>query len=347
MLGDAVPVFPWGDLSARCTRGNGVLDTEDLDGDKVLDAPPGEDVFRYVVDLRAAISSCATVSRTRDTLGRTAVWRLYRVPIREPTNPTGSPTLRLVQHLRITLATPPDAGRPTSSRGSPWPGCASWAPPGPAAPNGRSSACPAPPRSRTARSPSASQHRESHRSRLRVAARHRRRRLPPGRRSGVARHPDQREVAPDHCERSGERRARRGVPPFPRRPAEPADVPDAPGLVPGTGPGWEEGDLQAFIKLGSDDENFYLYRSPARSTTWEPEAVIDLETWRRLRAVAENAGSAARRPPARWNAASDPTAYVACNGPYLVHVRGSRDQSAQSGRGPGDLRRHLSGRASR
>ncbi len=56
----------------------------------------------------------------------------------------------------------------------------------------------------------------------------------------------------------------------------------------GRGPGWEEGDLQSFIKLGADDENFYLYRSPARSTTWEPETVIDIETWRRLRAVAEN-----------------------------------------------------------
>ena len=31
-------LFPWGDLSARCTRGNGVLDTEDLDGDQLLNA---------------------------------------------------------------------------------------------------------------------------------------------------------------------------------------------------------------------------------------------------------------------------------------------------------------------
>ena len=51
--------------------------------------------------------------------------------------------------------------------------------------------------------------------------------------------------------------------------------------------GWEEGDLQAFIKLGSDDRNFYMYRAPARSTTWEPEFVIDLEVWRRLRARLE------------------------------------------------------------
>ena len=53
----------------------------------------------------------------------------------------------------------------------------------------------------------------------------------------------------------------------------------------GRGAGWEEGDFQAFIKLGSDDRNFYLYRAPARSTTWEPEFTIDLEVWRRLRAA--------------------------------------------------------------
>ena len=47
----------------------------------------------------------------------------------------------------------------------------------------------------------------------------------------------------------------------------------------GRGDGWEEGDFQAFIKLGSDDRNFYLYRAPARSTTWEPEFTIDLEVW--------------------------------------------------------------------
>ena len=36
--------------------------------------------------------------------------------------------------------------------------------------------------------------------------------------------------------------------------------------------GWEEGDLQAFLKLGSDNDNFYLYRAPAKSTTWEPNS---------------------------------------------------------------------------
>ena len=54
ILGEVVNVFPWGDLSSRCTAGNGLLDTEDLDGDGELDANgSNENVFRYVVDLAA------------------------------------------------------------------------------------------------------------------------------------------------------------------------------------------------------------------------------------------------------------------------------------------------------
>jgi hypothetical protein len=52
ILTSSVPVFPWGDLSGRCSRGNGTLDTEDLNGDNVLNASgPNESVFRYVVSL--------------------------------------------------------------------------------------------------------------------------------------------------------------------------------------------------------------------------------------------------------------------------------------------------------
>ena len=36
-LTNVVPFFPWGDLSSRCSNGNGLLDTEDLNGDNQLD----------------------------------------------------------------------------------------------------------------------------------------------------------------------------------------------------------------------------------------------------------------------------------------------------------------------
>ena len=37
-LSSTVAIFPWGDLSSRCTRGNGVLDSEDLNGDNGLNS---------------------------------------------------------------------------------------------------------------------------------------------------------------------------------------------------------------------------------------------------------------------------------------------------------------------
>ncbi|HEY9016426.1 MAG TPA: hypothetical protein VIM84_15335, partial [Gemmatimonadales bacterium] len=89
----------------------------------------------------------------------------------------------------------------------------------------------------------------------------------------------------------------------------------------GRGAEWDAGDYQAFIKLGSDDRNFYLYRAPAHSTTWVPEFDIDLEVWRSLRATLETRWL--NGEPASGAAecgAGDPDAYVACDGPYLVHL---------------------------
>ena len=61
---------------------------------------------------------------------------------------------------------------------------------------------------------------------------------------------------------------------------------------------------------------------PRRSpTTWEPEAIIDLETWRRLRAELENRWLSGQPPSGAAECGTqDPAAYVACEGPYLVHL---------------------------
>ena len=111
-LSSNVPVFPWGDLSARCSNGNGVLDTEDLNGDTGLDLTgANENVFRYVVDLAAGTDFVRDgVTTTDPQTGRTATWKLYRIPIRQPTATLNTPTLRLAQHLRVTVVAPPDAG---------------------------------------------------------------------------------------------------------------------------------------------------------------------------------------------------------------------------------------------
>ena len=52
--GVTTPAFPRGDLSARCTRTNGFVDSEDLNGDNRLDLSLGvvqEDAVRHVVRL--------------------------------------------------------------------------------------------------------------------------------------------------------------------------------------------------------------------------------------------------------------------------------------------------------
>src|SRR5205807_1865107 len=94
----------------------------------------------------------------------------------------------------------------------------------------------------------------------------------------------------------------------------------------GRGTGWDEGDLHFYVKAGKDENNFYLYHVPARTTSWEPEVVVDLERWLVLRARIERAwlrGDTAQVYPG----CSDPTivpfdsAYVMCDGPYVAHVR--------------------------
>ena len=105
VLGTSVQVFPWGDLSARCTRGNGFLDTEDLNGDNILNAQgPNDNVNRYVVSLtdtqyvvRKGVTDPIT-GRGLDPVPRSAA---------HATAVIGTPNIRLVQALRLTIVAPP------------------------------------------------------------------------------------------------------------------------------------------------------------------------------------------------------------------------------------------------
>ena len=142
-----MPVFPWGDLSGRCTNGNGVLDTEDLNGDNVLNAsgPNGERL-----PLRRAASRPGDKYFVRTGIqrhrrqGRVRAGSCTGSRSARRTTTIGTPNLRLIQHLRLTVAAPADAGGPTWSRGSRWRGCGWSAPPGSAGPSARSPGSPAP-----------------------------------------------------------------------------------------------------------------------------------------------------------------------------------------------------------
>ena len=324
ILTNEVPLFPWGDLSSRCTRGNGALDTEDLNGDAVLDATgPNDNVFRYVVDLARGDYFVRNGVTTTDTHGNTAVWKLYRVPIRQPTATLGTPTLRLAQHVRLTLATPPDNGAPDIvSRvamarlrfvGSPWVRRADT----PIA--GLTGATGLPHGSITTAVVSTANLTDlGYQS-------------PPGITNNVARKGgDSRSLGTEINEKSlrilaqdiGLNERAEAYLRFPAGPQNLLAYRTLKVWFRGRGPGWEEGDYQAFIKLGSDNENFYLYRTPAKTTTWEPEAIVDLETWRRLRADVENRWLNGEQPSGDVACGVDsPQAYVACEGPYLVNVR--------------------------
>ncbi|MDE2875276.1 MAG: hypothetical protein OXQ93_07540 [Gemmatimonadota bacterium] len=95
-------VYRLGDPNANCTRGNGIKNSEDLDEDGNLDTL--ERYRRFVVRLDG---SSPFMVRDRDETGTS--FRLYRVPIRDPTGIDlgGAITdaeLRAVRHLRITVA---------------------------------------------------------------------------------------------------------------------------------------------------------------------------------------------------------------------------------------------------
>ncbi len=327
VLTNAVAIFPWGDLSSRCTRGNGQLDTEDLNGDGVLDADgPNENVFRYVVNLANNDFFVRDGVPTKDQQGNTiAVWKLYRIPIRQPTATLNTPTLRLAKHLRLTLATPPDNGNPdivarlAMARlrfvGSPWVRRAET----PIA--GLTGITGLPTGSITTSVVSTENSLD-----LGYTS-------PPGITDNVSRQGGDRETSGTQINEKSLRiiATQLGInqraEAYLRFPAGPQNLLTYRTLkvwFRGRGPGWEEGDLQAFIKLGSDNDNFYLYRTAAKSTTWEPEAVIDLDTWRRLRADVENRWLSGQ-PPSGAAACGidsvDTDAYVACEGPYIVNVR--------------------------
>lgn len=94
-------VYRLGDPNANCTRGNGRPDSEDLDEDGNLDVL--ERYRRFVVPLDG---SSPFLVRDRDETGTR--FRLYRVPLRDPAGfdvggAVGEAELRAVRHLRFTV----------------------------------------------------------------------------------------------------------------------------------------------------------------------------------------------------------------------------------------------------
>ena len=101
-LGEPGQVYDLGHPGANCTRGNGRRETEDLNGNQVLDT--AERTVRYVVTLDG---SSPYLARDRGATG--TGFRLYRIPLRGPLGlaPAGQFTAadwRAVQFMRVTVS---------------------------------------------------------------------------------------------------------------------------------------------------------------------------------------------------------------------------------------------------
>jgi Motility related/secretion protein len=94
-------IYPIGDPRSVCTRGNGRPDSEDLDSDGNLDT--AERHLRYVVELDGSSSFLQ-----RSSLETGTEFQLYRVPIRgagaiEVGGVISEADLRAIRHLRVTV----------------------------------------------------------------------------------------------------------------------------------------------------------------------------------------------------------------------------------------------------
>jgi hypothetical protein len=335
-VGATTLLYPWGDLRARCSNQNGVPDTEDLDGDNVLDAQgPSDEVFRYVIDLADSASKYFERSSTvTDAAGHTATWTIYHVPLRLVDDTIGSPDMHLIKQMRLSLVAPVDPAGPGQPvffalalmrfTGAAW---VARAPApivsisGPTASfsgsvvvgtvstqdgNAAGGGYQSPPgiiNATTTVAVSSSQFStQINEKSLSITATN----LVPGERAEAYS-----RLTAGTQNLLAYRQLRVWV-----KGASRLNTPAAPG--------WNDGRLRAYVKLGSDAYNFYMYRATASTLSWDPEMVIDIQEWLDLRQQAEDLRLSGKPASASdWaRCQGDSTSYVACSTDlaYLVQV---------------------------
>lgn len=330
--------FAFGDLRSRCGRHNGAIDSEDLDGDFLLDSLAGarlrEDFVRYVFpigDERYFVREGGMVP-VRDAQGvllGSSGWRLYRIPFRVDTIQVGQPNLRQVQAVRLTLVAPQTAapGEPDPQIflglarvrlvGSSWLKRADTPIAGVAGDRGTGTG-------EVVASVVSTENRDLGYT------------PPPGVTDQAERRDAAIQVGVTQINEKSLRLLARGL--EAGQHAEAFIRFTAAGdknflkyrqlrvWARGRGPGWEDGDLEFFIKAGKDPHNFYLYRGPARTASWEPEVIVQFSRWLALRAAIEQAwlrGDTAQVYPGCPAApvVVPDSSYVMCDGPYMAHIR--------------------------
>jgi hypothetical protein len=299
-----------GDAGANCTVGNNRLDEEDIDQDGVLNYTTAqrelEQVRRYIVDLSDSRSynRIGRCDVTINDVNRSTVpaaplcWVQVRLPFSSPDDTiSGGPLLRRVRALRLTVISGAGAADGQFTLvplarlrivGAPWMKRA----PSPLAGLGGDAALP---QGYVIATMIGTQDRDSLRGVVYEP--------PPG----VSDAPDVQNVpfgvgAVAINERSM-RLLAGGLPRYARAEAFfrfPEGAKSFMGYrelrvwARGRGRGWGPfGDLQFFVKVGRDADNFYLYRTsinegPSRAA-WEPEVRVDLTRFQELRARLESA----------------------------------------------------------
>ncbi|HKV70334.1 MAG TPA: cell surface protein SprA [Gemmatimonadales bacterium] len=325
--------YAFGDIRSRCGRKNGAVDTEDQDGDFQLDSVVGvktrEDFVRFVFPIGSDKYYVRDGGMSPDkAAGGVAGWRLYRIPFRTDTLTQGTPNLRQVQTLRITIVAPLE-GAPGSPQaqvyfalsrvqlvGATWLKRADTPIKGIAGETGVLGGqviasfvstenrdlgyTPPPGVVNEAASQGAGLSVNStqiNEQSLRVLA------------SGL--HKGQHAEAFNRFTTEGDKNLLR--------------YKELRVWARGRGPGWDDGDLEFYIKLGKDENNFYMYHTPVRTASWDPEVIAQFEPWLLLRTKVEKLWLQGA-PPGVYGACPDTSivpndsSYVACNGPYLVHI---------------------------
>ncbi|HEY7195367.1 MAG TPA: cell surface protein SprA [Gemmatimonadales bacterium] len=325
--GQLVP-YTLGDVRSRCGRHNNAVDTEDQDGDFALDSLTGvrtaESFVRYVFPIGAPQYYVRDGGMAQDGSG----WRLYRIPFRTDTLQIGSPSLRQVQSIRITVVAPaPLGGGPETdlpfalSRvrliGSTWVKRSDTPIAGIGGDRGTGVG-------EVIASTVSTENQD-----LGYTS-------PPGVTDEADRRNASLQIGATEINERSMRLLASGLGVGQRAEAYLRFTTEGDKnflkyqtlrvWARGRGAGWEEQDLEFFIKAGKDQDNFYMYHAPAHTATWEPEVVVQFQRWLLLRAQIEQAwlrGDTAQIYPGCPDSSllTPDSSYVMCDGPYIAHVR--------------------------
>ena len=321
--GQLVP-FTFGDVRSRCGRHNNAVDTEDQDGDFALDSLTGvrtsESFVRYVFPIGDPRYFVRDGGMTAG-----AGWRLYRIPFRTDTLQVGAPSLRQVQSLRITVVAPAPTGVEAELPfalarvrliGSSWVKRSDTPLPGIAGDRGTGIG-------EVVASVISTENQD-----LGYTS-------PPGVTDQAGQRNAGFQLTATEINERSMRVLASGLGLGQRAEAYLRFTTEGDKnflkyrtlrvWARGRGVGWEDGDLEFFIKAGKDQDNFYMYHTPARTTTWEPEVVVQFVRWVALRARIEQAWLRGDTPQVYPGCPDSSllipdSSYVMCDGPYIAHV---------------------------